>query len=393
MKLSRLHIAFAMAAVLVLGGGLIAIGSGWLAPGNNPWKQARERYRAQLTQAPRQTTGAIAPLARPPIIETGSTASAIPASPSMGQSSTQGIAAILPPEILETRKNIPAREPEPNVNPGRPPQNHALQENDIEAPPPTFTPPPVPKTLLEPPLPPAASRPEKNHTSGRHTFNNLSPDALNAPLIQKPASGGDYDLSRFAPEGEDIDLALIDHINSQSFEVPVKAGVWLPFYSGGFRLLDIGDQLIGKASPGKKRDRLIVTFEKIRLKDRRTLPIRALALSPDNSHGIRGCTVGNRFLLEAAPLLMEFAKGFGEVFQNRITQYSSGVNGIIRTETMDQNLRNAAIGGGKKVLDRIETIIAEEAEENRPYLVVLAGTRCKARLQGPLDLSQADYGK
>jgi hypothetical protein len=49
--------------------------------------------------------------------------------------------------------------------------------------------------------------------------------------------------------------------------------------------------------------------------------------------------------------------------------------------------------GGMTVYQKISELLAEDIEENKPYLLVPAGTRLQAYLKAPVDISKADYGQ
>ncbi len=261
---------------------------------------------------------------------------------------------------------------------------------------PVFEEPVIPQALLDQ-TPPSKNKEETSKVSiapARYRFNNLSPDAvLGNVVVTEDHSSKDFNLDTFAPEMEDIDLALMDHINSSSLELDVAAGVWTPFYFQGRKLLEVGDKLRGQASPGRQRDRLVVRFTKVIKKDGRSLPIQGISLAQDGTLGIPGEKVGNIFQAAAGPLLAELIKGVSESFQDREKGIVSGTGSAVATDLPARNLKNAGIRGSQRVLDKIEELMTEELEENKPYLFVRAGTRLRCRLQVAVDVSQADYGK
>jgi hypothetical protein len=72
---------------------------------------------------------------------------------------------------------------------------------------------------------------------------------------------------------------------------------------------------------------------------------------------------------------------------------SLSVGGSSVGSSASQNLTNqgyTAIQGG---LGKISDLLATDIEENKPYLVVAPGTRCRAYLQNYIDVSAADYAK
>jgi Bacterial conjugation TrbI-like protein. len=268
-------------------------------------------------------------------------------------------------------------------------------------------PPPVPDQILrgglqgdraEPDTTVITPRVEVQPT--RYLFNNLAPEALAASPVTSQGSQDQksYDPQYFAPETETIEVALLDNVISTDTELPVVAGVWQPFYFQGRKLLDVGDKLVGTAAAGKKRDRLIVNFHKVILKDGRSYPIKAIARNAaDGSVGIPGKQVGNIMLQAIAPILLEATASFMDTFKERVLVGSGGVQdgfetasgGIQNTPT----LGNAGIGAGQGALDKISQLLAQDLEENRPYLVVTAGTRAQAFLTAPFDSATPDYGR
>ena len=259
---------------------------------------------------------------------------------------------------------------------------------------PVFEEPAIPHALLDQ-TPPSRNKSELKKTEiapMRYRFNNRSPDAvLGNVVVTEETSAKDFNLDTFAPEMEDIDLALMDNINSSSLELDVAAGVWTPFYFQGKKLLEVGDKLRGQASPGRQRDRLVVKFIKVIKKDGRSLPIQGISLAQDGTLGVPGEKVGNIFQAAAGPLLAELIKGVSESFQDR---ERGAVNGASVTSDLPvKNLKNAGIRGSQRVLDKIEELMTEEIEENKPYLFIRAGTRLRCRLQVAVDVSQVDYGK
>ncbi len=261
---------------------------------------------------------------------------------------------------------------------------------------PVFEEPLIPQALLDQ-TPPSKNKSESLKVQvapGRYRFNNLSPDAVTGNVVvTEDSSVKEFNLDSFAPEMEDIDLALMDHINSSSLELDVAAGVWTPLYFQGRKLLEVGDKLRGQATPGRQRDRLIVRFTKVIKKDGRSLPIQGISLATDGTLGIPGEKVGNIFQAAAGPLLAELIKGVSESFQDREKGIVPSTGGSVVTDLPVKNMKNAGIRGSQRVLDKIEELMTEELEENKPYLFVRAGTRLRCRLQVAVDVSQADYGK
>lgn len=258
--------------------------------------------------------------------------------------------------------------------------------------------PPIPRTLLESVSPVqraqshGSTKPvSKAVASGRYRFRNMNQEVLREnPWIIKDSDSKEYDLSSFSPKNEDIDLVLGDNIVTGLTDMAINGFVWTDFYFQGHKLLGLGDKLTGKAQAGKKRDRVFIQWDTVILKSGKSLPIRALALSMDKSVGVEGDRVGNLFVEASGSLFTELVRGVAESFKSR---YQRAVDGSAVIDATQENLKNSGITGGQRVLDKLAALMAEDLEENKPYLFVRAGTRCKARLESPMDLSLADYGK
>lgn len=279
----------------------------------------------------------------------------------------------------------------------------------------------IPNTITDGSLP---SRQSTNNSSnvqtvfriapGRYLFNNLSPDVLGANALVMTRSDKDvqFSPSTFSPMGETIQLAMMDNATTQNTEINVTAAVWEPFYFQGNKLLSVGDKLLGTAAPGKQRDRMVVKFNKIIFKDGKSMPISAVAQDIDGTYGIKGIKIGDVMLNSIAPLLMDTAASFAGVLQElayaNVTamtagqistqnpMYISSTPGGAQNGANQQFAQNAAQTGGEgtmTVYQKISDMLAQDIEENKPYLLVPAGTRLQAYLQAPMDITVADYGK
>lgn len=238
--------------------------------------------------------------------------------------------------------------------------------------------------------------------SKRYLFNNQTGDALKAGVIIQGQNANkiSYNPDTFSPMGEDISIAFMQNVAGNSFEVPVAVGVWYPFYFQGHKLLETGDKILGRAAPGKNRDRLLITLNTIIFKSGKSMPVNALCIDLDGTVGVKGYVVGDRILQMLAPILIEAATSFSQVFQNRTTELvendTTGGIGVPRTQAITKlgnDFQTQGIESARMVGDRIADIMLEDIEENKPYVLVPAGTIAKARLMTPLDVSQADYGK
>jgi type IV secretion system protein VirB10 len=226
----------------------------------------------------------------------------------------------------------------------------------------------------------------------RYLFNNMSPSALSSGKFAVTSTSGDADINvdTFSPQGEDIEVVLMDNIAGNNFEVPVNAAVWFEFYFQRNLLLPIGTKLIGTAAAGKTRNRLLVRFNRVIFKDGRSLPINAIALAPDGTVGIPGQLVGNVLLDTLGPTLLEAAANVARVLQDRTTNQNSF--GFVN-QTIDASLKNAGLEAVASITDRIQALIEQDLEENKPFVFLPAGTRFRVRLQAPLDTSIAEYAR
>jgi type IV secretion system protein VirB10 len=246
---------------------------------------------------------------------------------------------------------------------------------------------------------------------GRYLFNNLSPEALGAQSMIMASSdeSTQFNPSTFSPMGETIQLAMMENATTQNTEINITACVWEPFYFQGNKLLDIGDKILGTAAKGKKRDRMVVNFYKIIFKDGRSLPINAVAQDIDGTFGVKGVKIGDVMLNSIAPLLLDTAAAFTGVIQELAYANVEALTvGQIQTQNPNVGLnpnnqnpnaqfaQDSAQTGGEgigTVYQTISKLLAEDVEENQPYLLVPAGTRLQAYLRAPLDVSKAEYGK
>lgn len=251
---------------------------------------------------------------------------------------------------------------------------------------------------------------------GRYLFNNLAPEALGAEalIMTKTDEEMEFNPSTFSPMGETIQLAMMENATTENTEINVTAAVWEPFYFQGNKLLDVGDKLLGTAAPGKKRDRMVINFYKVIFKDGKSLPIKAAAQDIDGTYGVAGIKIGDVMLNSIAPLLLDTAAAFTGVIQELAYANVAGAyqqvptinnnNPIALPGISGQNQQNpnqqfatgsaeTAGEGGQTVYQKISEMLAEDIEENKPYLLVPAGTRLQAYLQAPVDISRAEYGK
>lgn len=274
--------------------------------------------------------------------------------------------------------------------------------------------PPVPETLINPSLP-GTDRQETTTNvrtvtrirADRWLFNNLSPGAVGAESLALASSDPLVGLNptTFAPLGETIQLTLMENATSERVAVNVMAAVWEPFYFQGNKLLDIGDKLVGKAAPGKTRDRMVITFDKVIFKDGRSLPVEVVGQDIDGTYGVKGIKIGDVLLNAAGPLILDTAASFFGVLQelaeNATVSTGGGGGGATLGGGQNQSNNNnpaqsateTGVESGQTVFDTISELLSEDIIDNQPYILIPAGTRIQGLLVSPMDTSKAGYGK
>lgn len=235
---------------------------------------------------------------------------------------------------------------------------------------------------------------------GRYLFNNLTDDALRSPSIKFQSGGPSYNLDKFAPQGEMIDIVLMHNAASEQSEIPVTAAVWTPFYFQGHRILNTGDKLLGRAQKGKK-DRLLIAFDKVIFKSGKSTPINAVALDTDGTAGVEGYMVGDILIQSlgyiateaAGELLQNLTQRAQETTQSTQSIYYGGMGVSNNQNQVSGDVVSAMGSAVTKAAQKIEEVLKQEQEENKPYVLVPAGTRARALLMAPFDPTNADYGK
>src|SRR5262249_85115 len=159
---------------------------------------------------------------------------------------------------------------------------------------------------------------------------------------------------------------------SNNFEVSVVAAVWFDFYFQGNLLLHTGTKLIGTAATGKSRDRILVTFDKVVFPDGRSMPINSTPLSSDGTVGIPGFLIGNYLLQELIPVLLEATKAATQSLKDQITTANALTGQAQQTDT--NSPKNAFLNSSGAAMGKIQELIAQDLEENKPYVLVPAGT-------------------
>lgn len=391
-------VIFTQKNLVIAAGAAVIIALGFVGYGivtNDPTKDAREEYKAKSGQG--TEVGEAPQAVASPAIESGDAeaVSVLPDGTTPTPTPTSGI-----PGVIES---APA---EVELAPADP----VMRENIFT----TF--PPVPETLINPSLPGTESQDSTTNVrtvtrirADRWLFNNLSPGAVGAESLALASKDPEVGLNptTFSPMGETIQLALMENATTERVSVNVMAAVWEPFYFQGNKLLDIGDKLLGKAAPGKTRDRMTITFERVIFKDGRSLPVEAVAQDIDGTYGVKGIKIGDVLLNSAGPLLLDTAASFFGVLQElaesaTVSAGSSG-SGIGLGQGQNQNSnsgndpgQSAATTGvesGKTVFDTISDLLSEDIVDNQPYILIPAGTRLQALLTAPMDTSKAGYGK
>lgn len=264
--------------------------------------------------------------------------------------------------------------------------------------------PPVPDSLINQNLP-GTNRNNQDLTpltvveteAKRYLFNNLDPGAIAGQvLLFSDSKALNINKKKFAPQSESIELIIGHHIATNNSELDVVAFVWEPFYFNGNKILDVGDKIIGKAAAGKFRNRVNVSFDKIIFKDGKSTSLSAIAQNTDGTVGIEGVVIGDRLLNSMTPILLEMAGAFADTFKDKLKGTASSISSVgqgNRTSQDDATPKTAGINAGQGALEAISTLLAEDLSENKPYVLVLPGTRCKAVLKSYLDTTERDYGK
>ncbi len=253
----------------------------------------------------------------------------------------------------------------------------------------------------------------------RYLFRNLTDSAVetSAGGKEEESERSKINLDTFAPRGEIIEAAATMSAFSSNTDIDVVGAVWLPFYFQGNLLLEPGDRLLGTAKGSSAfRDRMPVKFDRVVLKDGRTLPIDGVALHTDGTEGIKGYRISELGKQMVGPLLGALTQGvlyslmmqasmftmnpylgssyspygmFGGFPYGGMTP-SSAVNG---SQMMQQGLMMGGMTGGSQAVNQLMQIVNQDVGQYKPYSFVPAGTRFRVYLKNYIDVSQADYGK
>lgn len=265
--------------------------------------------------------------------------------------------------------------------------------------------PAIPSDVLVPRPPPGQVREESGSsvtvqavTPGRYFLANYSETARTGGALSN--SGQENNSVRvnpttMAPPGHMIDVILVNNVISNQLEVEVVGQVWHPLFWNGRKILDIGDRVLGRAAPGRNRDRIIVQFNQVVLKDGRTLPITGQALAVDGTLGVPGYQVGDLVVSALGPILADFVVGAAQQItaQNQQTTSFGGLQTVQQTPGTRASLTDLAVSGAGRAMERVRDLMLEELEQERPYIFVPAGTRTRVYLQDYMDVSQASYGR
>ncbi|MFZ5807247.1 MAG: TrbI/VirB10 family protein [Verrucomicrobiota bacterium] len=307
--------------------------------------------------------------------ETGEVGTALP----IGGTLTEEKPPEAPMPTIRTEKEGPGRTivgPEQKTDVSGAP---AIPTNLFQA-----RPPEDPQTSTRPTIPPKIkTRP------GRYLFNNYTEDAIRGNSIVYQSQAPNYSLDSFAPMGEWIDIALMHNAATIDTEIPVTAAVWTPFYFQGHLLLNTGEKLIGRGTKGRQ-DRMKVVFDRVIFKTGKSMSIQAIAVDVDGSVGVKGYMVGDLLLQQLGIIASDAVSSFMEGLMDK-EEYMSE-NGTKAT-SQKGSLQNALTQATKKATTKVQEIVQGEIEENKPYVLVPAGTRARAYLLSPVDVSVADYGK
>jgi hypothetical protein len=276
---------------------------------------------------------------------------------------------------------------------------------------------PVPNGLVEQQIPLSRQsgsgtysemNPKVETAPSRYLFDNETPGAMAGGVTTITDTNG-ISSKTFSPVGESISLRTMASASTRDTEIPIVAGVWEPFYFNGHKLLDIGDKIVGTAAAGKVQGKATVTFHKIIFKDGKSMTINAIGTDVAGNLGIPGVTVGNTLMSAIGPVLLSLASAVTKSFEQSATQVTgtgavaataSGLTGgliggqtVSATQNATQSAQNAGLQGAQAALDKISGLLATDMEENKPYLLVLPGTACKALLVEPLDVSRRGLGQ
>lgn len=320
---------------------------------------------------------------------------------------------VTPPGYQPVSGSFNQRPPRPDMNADQDLQPVAL-EKPIESHKMAIVP-PVPESVLSPVLPSVPSNSGLPKAAviqidpKRYRFNNRAAEALSGnALVYSSSTNRAISQRYFAPPGESIELVMYsDAVSSSGMEGGpstanmIVAAVWQPFYFRGRKLLDVGDKLLGTAANGRVRNRMLVRFNRIIFKTGRSVSIEAVAQDCEGVEGIPGSLQNADNLLPVvSPVLLEAANGFINTYKDQVsatasihTDSKSGSASFEFTPSAENSLRNGGIGAGQGAIDKVANVISDELLQNRPYILVKAGTRCRAFLMNYLDISNAELGQ
>lgn len=336
--------------------------------------------------------------------------------------STGAAPSVVPLDIAKAHEKPPESSPPPiQLNP--PPTEKAKATlGPLESPPPNRQA-PVPTGLVNqhalvegsPESTPVVTRVAKK----RYLFRNLADSAMETSAGGKgeESERSKINLDTFAPRGEIIEAAATMSAFSSNTDIDVVAAVWLPFYFQGNLLLEPGDRLLGTSKGNSAfRDRMPVKFDRVVLKDGRTLPLDGVALHTDGTEGIKGYRISELGKQMVGPLLGALTQGvlYSLMMQASLfsmnpylgSSYSpygpyggfpysgmmpsGSVNG---NQMMQQGLVMGGMMGGSQAVNQLMQIVNQDVGQYKPYTFVPAGTRFRVYLKNYVDVSQADYGK
>ncbi|MDD4933638.1 MAG: TrbI/VirB10 family protein [Methylacidiphilaceae bacterium] len=156
-----------------------------------------------------------------------------------------------------------------------------------------------------------------------------------------------------------------------------------------------------------------VKFDRIVLKDGRTLSLDGVALHTDGTEGIKGYRISELGKQMVGPLLGALTQGVLSSLMMQASLFtmnpymgmgyggygafpyggmtpSSSING---NQMMQQGLMMGGMMGGSQAVNQLMQIVNQDVGQYKPYTFVPAGTRFRVYLKNYLDVSQADYGK
>lgn len=128
-----------------------------------------------------------------------------------------------------------------------------------------------------------------------------------------------------------------------------------------------GLQIIGQARPGSTADRLVIEFQKVKLRTGATMPVQAIALDARGSLGLTAQVVSQKALKVAGALTTSFISGIAA------SQQSVQTNAFGFEQTSRGGRNSILQGVAQSAADQSKRLI-DEATEEKPIYILDAGT-------------------